>query len=193
MEKAGEGNTARYRRKFYEEYLPRCRYQDKYTTGQREHFYSPVVVGFIRTGSSGALISFDTTDFHIEGKEGSWLAYDSIIVDGKEFFLMEHTTYGASAANVVLDADGKLVVDHVRNGFDETVQKQIKEYLHPIPFLPEPEKPTGQRLETWQKYYENGEYLQSAEITEEQNYNQIDGRINNLPPKPRKIGKRISP
>ena len=30
------------------------------------------------------------------------------------------------------------------------------------------------------------------EITEEQNYNMIDGRMNNLPPKPRKIGKRIS-
>lgn len=151
-----------------------------------------VVAGFIRTGSSGALISFDTTDFHIEGKEGSWLAYDSIIIDGKEFFLMEHTTYGASAANVVLDEDGKLVVDHVCNGFDETVQEQIREYLHPAPSLQEPEKQTGQRLETWQKYYENGEYLRSAEITEEQNYNQIDGRINNLPPKPRKIGKRIS-
>ena len=151
-----------------------------------------VVAGFIRRGSSGALICFDTTDFHIEGKEGSWLAYDSIIVDRKEFFLMEHTTYGASAANVVLDGDGKLVVDHVRNGFDETVQKQIKEYLHPALSLPEPEKPTGQRLETWQKYYENGEYLRSVEITAEQNYNQIDGRINNLLPKPRKIGKRIS-
>ena len=30
-----------------------------------------VIAGFIRNGSSSALISFDTTDFHIEGKEGS--------------------------------------------------------------------------------------------------------------------------
>ena len=30
-----------------------------------------VISGFIRLGSSGALISYDTTDFHIEGKEGS--------------------------------------------------------------------------------------------------------------------------
>lgn len=57
-----------------------------------------VIVGFIRNGSSSTLISFDTTDFHIEGKEGSWLAFDSIIIDGKEFFLMEHTTYGSDAA-----------------------------------------------------------------------------------------------
>lgn len=32
----------------------------------------------------------------------------------------------------------------------------------------------------WQKYYENGEYLWSAEMTEEQNYNMIDGRMNNI-------------
>ena len=29
-------------------------------------------------------------------------------------------------------------------------------------------------LENWQKAYENGEYLRSAELTEEQNYNMID-------------------
>ena len=47
-------------------------------------------------------------------------------------------------------------------------------------------------LEGWQKYHENGEYMRSAEITEEQNYNMIDGRITNLPAKPRKIWKHIS-
>ena len=90
-----------------------------------------VIAGFLRLGSSGALISYDTTDFHIEGKEGSWLAYDSIIIDGREFFLMEHTAYGAQAANVVLDSDGKLVADNVFHGFDENVKQQIQEYLHP--------------------------------------------------------------
>ena len=47
-------------------------------------------------------------------------------------------------------------------------------------------------MENWQKSYGNGEYLRSAEITEEQNYNMNDGRMNNLPMRPRKIGKRIS-
>lgn len=156
---------------------------------EREGF--TVIAGFIRNGSSGALISCDTTDFHIEGKEGSWLSYDSIIIDGKEFFLMEHTTYGKEAANVVLDEDGKVVVEQVYHGFDETVKKQIREYLNPALLVPEPEK---QKLpmENWQKYYENGEYLRSAEMTEEQNYNMIDGGMNNLQSKPRKIGKRIS-
>lgn len=150
-----------------------------------------VIAGFIRNGSSGALISYDTTDFHIEGKEGSWLAYDSIIINGKEFFLMEHTTYGKEAVNVVLDEDGKVVVEQAYHGFDETVKKQIREYLNPAPSVLEPEKQKPP-MENWQKYYENGEYLRSAEMTEEQNYNMIDGRMNNLPSKPRKIGKRIS-
>ena len=151
-----------------------------------------VLAGFIRQGSSGALISCDTTDFHIEGKAGSWLAYDSIVIDGREFFLMEHTVYGSLAANVVLAADGKLVSDNVFHGFDDTVQKQIREYLNPGSTEAEQETKKKPALETWQKAYENGEYLRSAEITEEQNYNMIDGRMNNLPPKPRKIGKRIS-
>lgn len=151
-----------------------------------------VIAGFIRTGSSGALVFYDTTDFHIEGKRGSWLAYDSIIIDGREFFLMEHQTYGKEAANVVLDEDGKVVVDQVYNGFDETVKKQIREYLNPTPSVPELEKQKKPPMENWQKAYENGEYLRSAEITEEQNYNMIDGRMNNMPSKPRKIGNRIS-
>lgn len=49
------------------------------------------------------------------------------------------------------------------------------------------EKP---KLEAYQKYYENGEYLQSAELTEEQNYNMIDGRIDNIPEK-KKTGTGI--
>ena len=145
-----------------------------------------VLAGFLRLGSSSALISYDTTDFHIEGKEGSWFAYDSIIIEGREFFLMEHSVYGAQAANVVLDSEGKLVADHVFHGFDETVKQQIREYLHPPAKEPKPEKLN------WQKAYENGEHLRSAEITEEQNYNMIDGRMNNLPLKPWKIGNRIS-
>ena len=99
---------------------------------------------------------------------------------------MEHSVYGAQAANVVLDSEGKLVADHVFHGFDETVKQQIREYLHPPAKEPKPEKLN------WQKAYENGEHLRSAEITEEQNYNMIDGRMNNLPLKPWKIGNRIS-
>ncbi len=145
-----------------------------------------VLAGFIRNGSSGALVSFDTTDFHIEGKEGSWLAFDSIIIDGKEFFLMEHEKYGKEVAWAVVDEDGKLIVDDVYHGFDQTVLQQIRDYLNPPQTIMEPVKQTTPSLENWQKYMENGEYLRSSEIDEEQNYNMIDGRRNNMSPKGRK-------
>ena len=160
-----------------------------------------VIAGFIRKSSSGALVSLDTEDFHIEGKEGSWLAFDSMIIDGRQFFLMEHETYGKDAAWVVVDEDGKLAADHAYHGFDQTVLQQIRDYLNP----PEPAKrpgkqeatvgqaaaPSGitapilssqgkQPLENWQKYMENGEYLRSVESGEEQNYSFIDGNKNNV-------------
>ena len=74
----------------------------------------------------------------------------------------------------------------------EAVKQQIREYLHPEKEELSEVKQEKPALENWQKAYENGEYLRSAEITEEQNYNMIDGRMNNLPLKPRKIGERIS-
>lgn len=65
---------------------------------------------------------------------------------------MEHTTYGSDAAWVVLDEDGKLVVDNVYNGFDEAVQKQIKEYLNPVQNITEPQKQEKPHFENWQNY-----------------------------------------
>ena len=56
--------------------------------------------------------------------------------------------------------------------FDEVVSLD-REYI-------ENKKP---KLEVWQQYFENGEYLRAAEITEEQNYNMIDGTMNNRAPK----------
>ena len=157
-----------------------------------------VIAGFIRKGSSGALVSIDTSDFHIEGKEGNWHAFDSIIIDGRQFFLMEHETYGKEVAWVVLDEEGKIIVDHTYQGFDQTALQQIKDYLNLPQLTAELQKqeiPDGNiqtqsgnamdkpPLENWQKYMENGEYLRSSEIDEEQNYNMIDGRRNNMSPK----------
>ena len=70
--------------------------------------------------------------------------------------------------------------------------QEIGESQPPPAKEPEPEKTKKPVMENWQKAYENGEYLRSAENTAEQNYNMIDGRMNNLPYTPRKIGGRIS-
>lgn len=116
------------------------------------------------------------------------MACEELIVDGRQFFLMQSEGYGKNAAYVILTEDGKIAVESCA-GFDEAAIEQIRKYLHP----PEEQKPPPAKppLENWQKYLENGEYLRSAEMSEEQNYSFIDGRINNLP-KPRIIGGRVS-
>ena len=141
------------------------------------------IAGFLRSNSSSTLITMETRDYPIEGCKGSWVATDEIIIDGKQFFMMESEQYGRNAAAVIIDSDGKFVTDDCTEGFDEKAIQQIREYLHPPERQPRiPEKPP---LEIYQKYYENGEYLRSAEISEEQNYNMIDGRINNQKKKPK--------
>lgn len=141
------------------------------------------LAGFFRSNSSSTLITMETRDYPIEGYNGSWAATDEIIIDGRQFFMMESEQYGRDAAAVIIDADGKFVTDDCPQGFDEKVIQQIREYLHP----PEKQQQIPERppMENYQKYFENGEYLRSAEMDEEQNYNMIDGRINNQKKKPK--------
>ena len=133
---------------------------------------------------SDTLISIETDNYHIKGKKGNWLSIDSIVVEGREFFLMEHKEYGPDAAYVVLDSSGAVVEEVNYHGFDEYAKQQIREWLHPLETVQTEARTKAEEtpLENWQKYMENGEYLRSAEISEEQNYNMIDGRQNNGAP-----------
>ena len=91
---------------------------------------------------------------------------------------------GKDVAYVVLDQKGNVLVDSTYNGFDDVVKQKILDSLHPpVQEQAEDYKP---KLDNWQKYMENGEYLRSAEITEEANYNMIDGLKNNAAPKDKK-------
>lgn len=54
-----------------------------------------------------------------------------------------------------MDEDGKLVVEDVYHGFDQTVLQQIRDYLNPPQTIMEPVKQTTPSLENWQKYMEN--------------------------------------
>ena len=167
-----------------------------------------VIPGFFRTNSSATLITMDTNGFVFDDREGSWMATDETVVDGKQFFLMASESYGNSAAYAVVDAQGKTAAEDTLNGFDDKTIQQIREYQHPK----KPEKtqdmsrmPDGKpRQEIWQKYFENGEYLRSVESGTEDNYNMIDGVRNNRrrqaeamkeavdAAEPSKPGKRVS-
>ena len=92
---------------------------------------------------------------------------------------MEHEQYGKDVAYVVLDQKGNVLVDSTYNGFDDVVKQKILDSLHPP--VQEQSGNSKSKLDNWQKYMENGEYLRSVEITEEANYNMIDGLKNNAP------------
>ena len=52
--------------------------------------YPQYLAGFIRINTSGALITMETENYQIDGKKGNWIATDTIIIDGKQFYLKEH-------------------------------------------------------------------------------------------------------
>ena len=87
---------------------------------------------FMKVASSenGGLTK-DTVGYEIEGKDGTWEVIDYLLVEGKNYFLMEHEQYGKDVAYVVLDQKGNVLVDGTYNGFDDVVKQKILDSLHP--------------------------------------------------------------
>ena len=150
--------------------------------------------------SSDTRLSIDTTGYEIEGKKGTWLAQDYILMNEKKWFLMEHEEYGTRAAYVILSDEGAVVMNDCYNGFDEEARRNIQNFMQQQAAKEQEQQrqqqiqaqaQTGQtqpegiqkkkpELANWQKVMDNGEYLRSAEMTEEANYNMIDGLMNNV-------------
>ena len=89
-----------------------------------------VVAGFIRSSSSGILVTLDTKNLFIDGCAGTWMATEECVVESQHFFLMQHEVYKEKAPNVIVDASGKLVSAEIRKGLDEDARKKILDYLH---------------------------------------------------------------
>ena len=108
------------------------------------------------------------------------MATDDIIIDGKQFYLMEHQEYHRQVAYIILDSYGKMIMEECKNGFDE----KTKQKLHELMKTPEQREQEYQkykeRLEHYQKFFENGTYERSWESGTEENYNMVDGQVNNL-------------
>ena len=107
----------------------------------------------------------ETENYQIDGKKGNWIATDTIIINGKQFYLMEHQVYRDQAQGVILDAYGKMVVEECEK-FDEKTKQKIHDYIQQqVPLNPvEQLKHNGKmRLEHYQKFYQNGTYERSIE------------------------------
>ena len=155
--------------------------EDKYYYSLDLNYYLKYLAGFIRINISGALITMETENYQIDGKKGNWIATDTIIIDGKQFYLMEHQVYRDQAQGVILDAYGKMVVEECKK-FDEKTKQKIHDYIQQqVPLNPvEQLKQDGKiRLEHYQKFYQNGTYERSRESGTEANYDMVDGLVNN--------------
>ena len=142
--------------------------------------YLQLLSGFIRLNPSGTLVTLDTENYRISGKPGNWMATDDIIIDGKQFYLMEHQEYHRQAAYVILDSYGKMIMEECQNGFDEETKQKLHEFVKEPEQKREETKKRSVRLEHYQKFYENGTYERSWESGIEGNYNMVDGQVNNL-------------
>ena len=142
---------------------------------------------------SDTKLDIDTKGYTIEGKKGTWQVIDYILMNERKWFLMEHEEYGPRAAYVVLCDDGAVVMNDNYNGLDAEAREKIQSFLkqQESPSQQQTSTPTGQEqppqqkrkepeLANWQKVMDNGEYLRSAEMAEEANYNMIDGLMNNV-------------
>ena len=85
--------------------------------------YPRRITGFLQIQTSGAIITPDTRDYEIEGYSGKWTTADDIIIDGQQFFLMEHQQFRRQAAMIVLDSYGKKVIEDCKNGFDRKIKE----------------------------------------------------------------------
>ena len=153
---------------------------------------------FQMKNSSDTKLAVDTKGHTIEGKKGTWQVIDYILMNERKWFLMEHEEYGPRAAYVVLSDDGAVVMNDNYNGLDAEAREKIQSFLkqqeekeQETPPQQQTPTPTGQEqppqqkrkepeLANWQKVMDNGEYLRSAEMAEEANYNMIDGLMNNV-------------
>ncbi|WP_243252922.1 DUF6462 family protein [[Ruminococcus] lactaris] len=143
--------------------------------------YPQYLAGFIRINTSGALITMETENYQIDGKKGNWIATDTIIIDGKQFYLMEHQVYRDQAQGVILDAYGKMVVEECKK-FDEKTKQKIHNYIQqqaPLNSVEQLKQDGKIRLEHYQKFYQNGTYERSRESGTEANYDMVDGLVNN--------------
>ncbi|WP_449290987.1 antirestriction protein ArdA [Oscillibacter ruminantium] len=123
-----------------------------------------------------ALVDEKTSGLAVEGHMGTWHTIDQVQVDGKDYFLMEHDTYGDEAAGVIVDENGKLMAEDIFNGFDEEALEAIREVVaEQAAEVTTPDIP----MDAGAKDQKQRNHLAKVEEMVEDDYGMIDGIINN--------------
>lgn len=108
-----------------------------------------------------------------QGQKGTWTVTDEKTIDEQRFVLMVNDQKPDLLPSIVVQSDGKFITS-TASGFDNATVRKVRELLH------------------HEKFLENGTAERARESGTEQNYNMIDGCVNNVPKKPRVISGRVS-
>lgn len=122
--------------------------------------------------------------------DGTFNVYDDVRkklvargVPREEVAFMRNEQRKDAVSPIVVDSKGVFVTD-APNGF-ENVRSILTEYVHR-------DKKKQPNMTEHEKCLTNGTYERARESGTEQNYDMIDGCVNNVPKKPRRIGGRWS-
>lgn len=137
--------------------------------------------GFLAPKAEGSYLILNEGGYQIEGQTDTWKVIDEKNVQEQRFVQLVCEQTKKQKPDIVLHDSGVLVAQTIY-GFDSSVMKKIEKFLRE-------QKP---ELLHHQKFLENGTAERAKESGTEQNYNMIDGCVNNNPKKPRIIGNRIS-
>ena len=127
--------------------------------------------GFTDIDSAGNVVALMVPNYQVDGKTGTWLPYDSEVVEGVCFFMMRNEQRRDAVSPIVVDSKGVFVTE-APNGF-ENVRATITEYVRRA-------ERKQQDVTEHEKCLTNGTYERARESGTEQNYNMIDGCVNNL-------------
>ena len=137
--------------------------------------------GFLAPKAEGSYLILNEGGYQIEGQTDTWKVIDEKNVQEQRFVQLVCEQTKKQRPDIILHDSGVLVAQTIY-GFDSSVMKKIEKFLRE-------QKP---ELLHHQKFLENGTAERAKESGTEQNYNMIDGCVNNNPKKPRIIGNRIS-
>lgn len=137
--------------------------------------------GFLAPKAEGSYLILNEGSYQIEGQTDTWKVIDEKNVQEQRFVQLVCEQTKKQKPDIVLHDSGVLVAQTIY-GFDSSIMKKIEKFLRE-------QKP---ELLHHQKFLENGTAERAKESGTEQNYNMIDGCVNNNPKKPRIIGNRIS-
>lgn len=129
--------------------------------------------GFFTKLPNGEYLLLNEEGYQVEGQKGTWTVTDEKTIDEQRFVLMVSDQKPDLLPSIVVQSDGKFITS-TASGFDNATVRKIRELLH------------------HEKFLENGTAERARESGTEQNYNMIDGCVNNVPKKPRVIGGRVS-